>query len=115
VGKAVEFGFYFSREKGPELEQKLSRIGKPLFATYLDNGDVVSMVTRVVDFDSKTLPSPKKLKGAGMTLLNTLQEPGASLANCTAILWNDPATIGMLQAIESGGVTITRDVIEKEP
>jgi hypothetical protein len=43
---AAEVGFFFHREPVAEIEPRFRRIGLPVFAATLENGDVVSVVVR---------------------------------------------------------------------
>jgi hypothetical protein len=110
LGHAVEFGFFYSRTPEAEMAAKFSRIGKPLFRTSLNNGDSVSIVTRVVEFDSSILPRPEVLNAAGLGEINhdALPEPGATESNLTATFWNSPKDGESLRLIEIGGVSIQR-------
>jgi hypothetical protein len=109
--QAVEFGFVYSREPIDVLEQKLMKIGKPLFRTGLDNGESVSVVVRLTDFDPAVLPSQDKLNNGGLRVLSpeNMPEPGGERSNLTAALWNKPEDGGTLQVIEVGGVTMRRN------
>jgi hypothetical protein len=108
-GHAVEFGF-FSRMPTAALEQKLVRIGKPLFRTDLDNGESVSMVVRLVEFDPNVLPTSDRLNKGRRLLLDgdALPEPGTEEHGLTAALWNKPKDRETLRIIEIGGITLAR-------
>jgi hypothetical protein len=107
AGKALEVGFFYSRESAASLEPKFLAIGKPLFYTDLDNGDVVWMVVREVEFDATTLPSSEKFNSAGMRLLDREALTAAGeRSNLNAILWNSPKDEEALRVIEIGGVKV---------
>jgi len=48
-------GFFYSREEQTTLEPKLIEIGKPIISTTLDNGEMVTVVARVMEFDPNSL------------------------------------------------------------
>ena len=106
--KAVEFGFFFSRVPPEELEQKLVRIGMPLFWTGLDNGETVSIVVRVSSFDPAILPRTENLNKSQVRILSVdaIPEFGGQRSDLTAALWNKPKDGESLQIIEVGGVTL---------
>jgi hypothetical protein len=103
-------GFFYSRAPEAELQAKFSRIGTPLFRTTLNNGESVSIVTRVVEFDPAILPGPERLNAAGLREINydALPPAGETESNLTATFWNTPNEGGSLQLIEIGGVSIKR-------
>lgn len=107
-GHAVEFGFFFSRMPMADLEKKLVRIGKPLFRSDLDNGESVSMVVRLVEFDPSVLPTTDQLNKAGLRLLNrgALPKAGTEERGLTAALWNKPDDGESLRILEISGVTL---------
>ncbi len=110
-GKAVEVGFFFSREPKATLEPKFLVIGKPLFFTDLKNGDIVWMVAREAEFDPACLPSTEQLKHADGHMLdpNAFPAPGIPKSNLNAIFWNAPNKGESLRMMEIGGVTVTRN------
>jgi hypothetical protein len=110
-GKAVEIGFFLSREAKATLEPKFLAIGKPLFFTNLENSESVWMVAREAEFDTACLPSAEKLNSSGGHLLdpNAFPTAGVPRTNLNAILWNAPQTGEPLRVIEIGGVTAIRN------
>ena len=108
--KAVEIGFFFTREERGSIELKFLDIGKPVFWHQLDHGEFVWMVAREADFDPKVLPSSELLSATGQILDKTaFPEIGAERENLTAILWNSPKDGEALRMIEIGGVKATRN------
>ena len=109
-GKAVEIGFFYTREDEKTIEPKFLQIGKPIFWHRLDNGEFVWLVAREADFDPDVLPSSDLLSATGQFLdARAFPEIGAEKANLTAILWNAPQDSEALRVIEIGGVTATRN------
>jgi len=106
AGKAVEVGFFYSREEQWTLEAKFSRIGKAVICTTLDNGDTVSLVTRITDFDRSVLPSQDQMDRARSTMLT--KELHNIDDEHTGMFWNKPDDGGTLMLIEVGGITLRR-------
>jgi len=107
-GKAVELGFFYSREPKETLEPRFMEIGKPLFYTDLDNGEFVWLVAREWDFDSTSIPTAEQFNmGTSTSLLDAIPT-GSERRNLTAILWNAPKDGEPLRIIEIGGITVTR-------
>ena len=78
----------------------------------LETGESVSTVVRLTDFDPTSLPTPDQLSTPDKTILNWTKAslPGQTANNCNMVLWNDPSTSnGVLQALEIGGVSVTRN------
>jgi hypothetical protein len=111
--KAVEFGFFISRDPIDELQNTFVRSnGLPLVYSTLDSGESVSTVVRVRDFDQSCLPTPEQLQTPEVTFLGWTKAnaPGQTAKNCNIVLWNDPGLEnGILRAIEIGGVSVTRN------
>jgi hypothetical protein len=111
-GKAIEIGFFYSREAPATLEPKLLQIGHPIVCTTLDNGEMITVVGREADFDSAVLPSQDKLDKSPMNILaknvHTIKD---QLKNLTGMFWNDPGDGGSLMLIEVGGMSIRRNAI----
>jgi hypothetical protein len=111
-GKAVEIGFFYSREAAATLEPKLLQIGYPIVCTTLDNGEMITVVGRVSDFDRAVLPSQDRLEKSPMNILaknvHTIKD---ELNNLTGMFWNDPGDGGSLMLIEVGGMSIRRNAI----
>jgi hypothetical protein len=105
-GKAVELGFFYSREAKETLEPRLMEIGKPLFYTDLDNGEFVWLVAREADFDSTSIPMGEQFNMTGMGLRDPIPI-GSERRRLTAILWNAPKDGEPLRVIEIG-ITVTR-------
>jgi hypothetical protein len=112
-GKAVEIGFFYSREPVNTLEPKLLEFGIPLFWTDLDNGDIVWMVGREADFDATALPSVETLNSISGRLLDPdgFTKAGAERRTLTSHLWNAPKDNEALIIIEVGGIATSVDVI----
>jgi hypothetical protein len=104
-GKAVEIGFFYSREAKETLEPRFMEIGKPLFYTDLDNGEFVWLVAREADFDSTIIPMGEQFNGTG--LLDAMPI-GSERHRLNAILWNAPKDGEPLRIIEIGGITVAR-------
>jgi hypothetical protein len=111
-GKAVEVGFFYSREPAVTLEEKFLKIGKPLFRTDLDNGETVWMVARIADFDPTVLPSTEKINGGVGRLLDrdAFAEAGVERRGLTGTFWNSPKDGEDLRIIEIGGITMKRNI-----
>jgi hypothetical protein len=107
AGKAVEVGFFYSREDQRTLEAKFDRIGRAVICTTLDNGDTVSLVKRVADFDRSVLPSQDKMDRARATMLT--KDMHNVEDEHTGMFWNKPDDGGTLILIEVGGITLRRN------
>ena len=59
-GKAIEFGFFFSREADVSAKPKFLQIGTPLVLTHLLNGETVWVVAREIEFDRADIPSEER-------------------------------------------------------
>jgi hypothetical protein len=104
-GKAIEFGFFFSREAEATIEGKFIQIGTPLVRTTLDNGETVSIVAREMEFDRTAIPSGES--GAGSLRFydkTAFLDQGGELKNLTGILWNTPKDGESLHVIEISGI-----------
>jgi hypothetical protein len=111
LGKAMEFGFFFSTEEMSALEPRFLAIGKPLLSTKLDNGTTVSIVARVIDFDRSVLPSQLQLDGApGRILSREVNKIERELAGLTGFFWNSPTDGGSLMLYEIGGMALRRNI-----
>lgn len=107
-GKALEVGFFYSREAHETLEPKFLEIGKPLFYTDLENGEFVWLVAREADFDPTCIPTTERINTAPMRLLDRDAIPvGSERRGLNAILWNAPKDSEPLRVIEIGGITAT--------
>jgi hypothetical protein len=108
-GKAVELGFFYSREAKETLEPKFMEIGKPLFFTDLDNGEFVWLVAREADFDSNSIPTGEHFNTTSMRLLDRdAISIGSEQRRLNAILWNAPKDGEPLRVIDIGGITVRR-------
>ena len=112
-GKAVEVGFFYSREPVNTLEPKLKEFGIPLFWTDLANGDMVWMVGRETDFDATALPPDETLNSISGRLLDPdgFTKAAAERRSLTAHLWNAPKDNEALVIIEVGGIATSVDAI----
>jgi hypothetical protein len=111
LGKAVEFGFFFSRESVDALEERFVRAdAKPLIGTTLDNGTVVSVATRQIDFDGSVLPTQDKLNCASCTPLSReIYEIEGEKKDFTGLFWTKPDTGQILFLYEIGGIGLRMD------
>jgi len=113
LGKALEFGFFFSRDPMDNLEKRFVRANShPLIYSDMENGESVSTVVRVVDFDPTSLPTPEQLSNKDVTVVGWGLPTAADQTgkNFTTLLWNDPnESGGLLRIMELGGVSITRN------
>ena len=106
-GKAVQVGFFLSRETPINLEPKLLTIGYPLLRTEFDDGSSISIVAREADFDDKVLPASDRLRGNLKPLDREGQvAPGSTRKDLTMMIWNAPKDGEHLDVIEVGGVTL---------
>jgi hypothetical protein len=111
-GKAVEIGFFYSREAPATLEPKLLQIGHPIVCTTLDNGEMITVVAREADFDRAVLPSQDKLNKTPMNVLSKdVHAIKDELKNLTGMFWNNPGDVGSLMMIEVGGISLRRNEI----
>jgi hypothetical protein len=109
-GKAVEIGFFYSREAPATLESKLLQIGHPIVCTTLDNGEMITVVARETDFDRTTLPSQDKLDNSpGRILSKRVHAIESEMTNLTGMFWNTPGDGGSLVLIEVGGMSLRRN------
>ena len=105
-GKAIEFGFFFSREPQATAMPKFLQIGMPLVRTTLDNGEVVWVVVREIEFDRADIPSEERWAGnVRFHDRAAFLEPGAVERDLTTTFWNSPNDGESLRVIEIGGVT----------
>jgi hypothetical protein len=109
--RAVEIGFFYSREAGITLEPKLLEFGKPLFWTELDNGETVWMVSRDADFDPSVLPSTEEINSGAERLLNpdAFAEVSVEERGLTGAFWTPPKDGEALRVIEIGGISMKRN------
>jgi hypothetical protein len=105
-GCCAEIGIFLSQEHPATLETKLMALGKPMFATTLDNKMHVSLVARSRPFDRSCLPTDAQIARAQALRLTT--EGIAKNDDLSAMLWNDPGDGGSLQIIDVGGVRLTQ-------
>jgi hypothetical protein len=104
-GKAVELGFFYSREAKETLEPRFMEIGKPLHYADLPNGEFVWLVGREADFDPTCIPTAEFDTARGSLDVLSL---GTERRGLTVILWNSPEAGEPLRVIELGGTTVTR-------
>jgi hypothetical protein len=108
-GRAMEVGFFYSREPAATLEQTFLKIGKPLLWTHLDNGESVWIVVREAPFDPAVLPSTDQFNAAPGHLLDPDFPIGVEHKNLTAILWSSTQKSGEpFRVIEISGLSMTR-------
>jgi hypothetical protein len=108
--KAVEIGFFYSREDPATLEPKLLQIGRPIVCTTLDNGEMITVVAREADFDRAVLPSQDKLdKSPGNILSKHVHAIESEMTNLTGMFWNAPGDGKTLMLIEVGGISLRRN------
>jgi hypothetical protein len=109
-GKAVEVGFFYSREEQATLEPKLLKIGHPIVWTKLDNGEMITVVVREADFDRTVLPSQDTLdRSPGKILSKDVHAIKGEMRNLTGTFWNEPGDGGTLMLIEVGGISLRRN------
>jgi hypothetical protein len=105
-GKAIEFGFFFSREADASVKPKFLQIGMPLVQTHLLNGETVWVVARETEFDRMDIPSEERWAGDVRFHDRAARlEPGAVERDLTTTFWNSPKDGQSLRVIEIGGVT----------
>lgn len=112
-GKAVEVGFFYSRETADTLENKFFGIGTPWFYFDQDNGEKVWVVVREADFDPAALPSAEEINRSmamgGVLCLDAFPEVGAERGGLTAAFWTSPKDGEALRLVERGGITMRRN------
>jgi hypothetical protein len=110
-GRAVEIGFFYSREPAITLEPKFLEFGKPTFRFDLDNGETVWMVAWPADFDPTVLPSTKKINAGASRLLDpdAFAGIGVKRQNLNGLFWAPPADGEAMRIIEIGGITMKRN------
>lgn len=108
--KAVEVGFFFSREPAATLEPQLLAVGAPIIRTELADGDSVSVVVREASFEPHSLPPAERLAAASTHVLepDAFPAPGETADGLTAMFWNEPKDGETLRLTETGGVAVTR-------
>jgi hypothetical protein len=105
-GKAIEFGFFFTREVKATVEPKFLRIGQPLIRTMLDNGETVWVVARETELDREAIPSAERWAGnVRFHHREAFLGESVQLDGLTSMLWNTPKDGESLGVIEIGGVT----------
>lgn len=107
-GCAAQVGIFISRESGKALEERLCKIGQPLFTTVLENGLSVHLIARSHPFDPKALPTAGQTEKAKSVLLKKPEDINEH-HEYNAMLWNDPGDGGVLQVIDIGGVRMQRN------
>jgi len=105
-GRAAEVRLFISNESPDTLEDKLLKVGIPMFVTDLENGLFVSIVARPSLFDPSVLPTQEKLNLGKKVFF---EEPEADSDNYNAMFWNKPGDSGTLTVIEIGGVGLKRN------
>jgi hypothetical protein len=116
LGKAFDFGFFFSREDSKALEDRFLRIGQPLCSTKLADGTTVSLVSRLIDFDPSVLPNQQQMDGtAGRILSPEIKRlnDGEEVSGLTAMFWNAPKDGESLTLYEIGGVSLRRNPVPR--
>jgi hypothetical protein len=104
-GKAIEFGFFFSREADVSVTPKFLQIGTPLLLTRLLNGETVWIVARETEFDRAAIPSEERWSGnVRFHDRAAFLEPGMVEKDLTTTFWNSPKDGESLRVIEIGGV-----------
>jgi hypothetical protein len=108
--RAIEVGFFLSRERMPELEARFLNIGHPIHSTDLDDGTVVSIVVRDMPFQRSDLPSQEMLDLApGRPLVSKEDlEIAGSKENLTMLFWNEPKDGEALIIYEVSGVSLRK-------
>ncbi len=105
-GKAVEFGFFFSREPQVTAEPKFIQIGVPLVHASLDNGETVWVVARETEFDRAIIPSEDRWsRNLRVADKKAFLDEGVELRNLTSMFWNTPKDGEILWVMEMSGVT----------
>ena len=116
LGKAFEFGFFYSLEEMNTLEEQFSKVGKPLCSTKLADGTTVSIVARLIDFDRSFLPTQPQMNAfAGQMLSSELRNLQGELPGLTGMFWNQPKDGGALTVYEIGGMRLRRNPAPKLP
>lgn len=111
AGSAVQVGFFYSKENGKPMEEKLLQVGHPLFYFALKNGETVWLVAKAIPFDSSSLPSgPLGMSPDGVLDPAAIPAPGTEKKNLTAIFWNSPKDGDPFYIWEVGGGTISGPV-----
>jgi hypothetical protein len=109
-GKAVEIGFFYSREDSTTLEPKFFNIGYPIVCTTLDNGETITVVARETNFDRSTLPCQDRLdKSSGIILSKEVHETQNKMENLMGMFWNNPKDGQPLMLVEVGGMSLRRN------
>jgi hypothetical protein len=107
VGKAFEFGFFYSKQPLTDLGDISLNMGKPLASTQLADGTIVSIAARMIDFDRSNLPADDAINSASKQILS---RDALSIVeerrNLTAHFWNSPADGEALRMYEIGGVRL---------
>jgi hypothetical protein len=104
--KAIEVGFFFSREADVPVKPKFLQIGMPLVLTRLLNGETVWVVAREAEFDRMSIPSEERWAGnVRFHDRAAFLEPGAVETDLITTFWNSPKDGECLRVIEIGGVT----------
>ena len=104
-GAAAEIGMFMHLEHPQSIEPRLTKIGKPIFVTTLDNGAQVSIVVRSQPFDRSLLPQGMKIPRLSFNLSSRSKEELLGEAH-SAIICSAPPDNGTLQVISVGGVRL---------
>jgi hypothetical protein len=104
-GKAIEVGFFSSREADVTLELKFLQTGKPLCRTTLENGETLWLVIREREFDRAVIPSEERwAEGERFHDKQTFVDESVQLNGLMSMLWDSPKDEETLRVIEIGGV-----------
>ncbi len=104
-GKAIEVGFFSSREADATVELKFLQIGKPLCRTTLENGETLWLVIRETEFDRAVIPSEERWPESEIFHdRQAFVDVGVQLDGLMSMLWDSPKDGETLRVIEIGGV-----------
>jgi hypothetical protein len=110
AGRAIEFGFFVSRENLFAMEERFLRIGKPIVGSLLDDGNTVTVVVRETDFDPSVLPPQERLESSTCTVLSPeLYAIQGVQGGFGGLFWTKPKDGEALFLYEIGELSLRRN------
>lgn len=104
---AVEVGLFYSKQP---IEVPLQKVGLPVAYATLDNGDIYSVAVRArnIDLHPEMFP-PVPVEKVKAFRPDGVPEIGMPKRGLKMLAFSDPAKTGVLQIVEIGDVTMSRN------
>jgi hypothetical protein len=110
-GNALEIGIFLSERHSDDLEQKLAKVGIPVWYADLGGAGTSSVVIRQVTFDRTEFVSKLPVTLPARSIHEPAEMPTDQAPVKTglgALLFNDATTAGMLRVVELSGITLSK-------